>query len=93
MDSTVSVIDLNAKSELTKIVVGKNPGSIVTDHQGDVYVISRGNYSTIPSRMKKIDQNRKMKLQIPELNGIFKGNRILVRPMMMTQEEENNKTL
>jgi len=57
MDSTVSVIDLNAKSELTKIVVGKNPGSIVTDHQGDVYVVSRGNYSTIPSRMKKIDQN------------------------------------
>ncbi len=57
MDSTVSVIDLNAKSELTKIVVGKNPGSIVTDHQGDIYVISRGNYSTIPSRMKKIDQN------------------------------------
>jgi hypothetical protein len=57
MDSTVSVIDLNAKSELIKIVVGKNPGSIVTDHQGDVYVVSRGNYSTIPSRMKKIDQN------------------------------------
>jgi len=57
MDSTVSVIDLIAKTEIIKIVVGKNPGSIVSDDQGDVYVISRGNYSTIPSRMKKIDQN------------------------------------
>ena len=55
MDSTVSVIDLNSLTEISKIKVGKNPGSIVTDHQGDVYVIARGNFGNIPSRMKKIN--------------------------------------
>lgn len=55
MDSTVSVIDAVNLSEIGRIEVGKNPGSIVTDHQGDVYVIARGNYSNIPSRMKKIN--------------------------------------
>ena len=57
MDSTVSVIDLVNKVELTKIVVGKNPGSIVTDFEGNVFVVARGNYATIPSRMKKIIAN------------------------------------
>lgn len=81
MDSTVSVIDLNAKSELTKIVVGKNPGSIVTDHQGDVYVISRGNYSTIPSRMKKIDQNNFLVLESYDFDAskiAAMNNRLLI---------------
>jgi len=55
VDSTVSVIDLTNNSELLKIVVGKNPGSVCVDNQGDVYVISRGNYSSIPSRMHKIN--------------------------------------
>lgn len=55
MDSTVSVIDLGTWKELKKIVVGKNPGSIVTDSNEDVYVIARGNYSTIPSRMIRIN--------------------------------------
>jgi YVTN family beta-propeller protein len=55
MDSTVSVIDLATFQELTKVVVGKNPGSVKVDSQGDVYVIARGNYGSIPSRMVKID--------------------------------------
>lgn len=55
MDSTVSVIDVLALSEIAKIEVGKNPGSIVTDHEGDVYVIARGDYGYIPSRMRKIN--------------------------------------
>ena len=54
MDSTVSVIDVNALTEITKITVGKNPGAIVSDGQGSIYVVARGNYSSIPSRMKKI---------------------------------------
>lgn len=55
VDSTVSVINLSSLQEIQKITVGKNPGSVVTDSQGDVYVISRGNYSTIPSRMVRIN--------------------------------------
>jgi hypothetical protein len=81
MDSTVSVIDLIAQTELTKIVVGKNPGSILTDYQGDVYVISRGNYSTIPSRMKKIDQNEFILLESYDFDAskiAIMNNRLLI---------------
>jgi DNA-binding beta-propeller fold protein YncE len=57
MDSTVSVIDLSSHIEIEKIVVGKNPGDMLTDHLGNVYVVVRGNYSSIPSRLKKINPN------------------------------------
>ncbi len=55
VDSTVSIIDLNTEMELSRVVVGKNPGDVEVDSQGDVYVISRGDYTTIPSRMHRID--------------------------------------
>lgn len=55
VDSTVSVIDLTTHQELLKITVGNNPGGVCTDSEGDVYVISRGNYSNIPSRMHRIN--------------------------------------
>lgn len=55
VDSTVSIINLTTFQEITRVTVGKNPGSIEVDTQGDVYVISRGNYGTIPSRMVKIN--------------------------------------
>lgn len=54
-DSTVSVIDLNSHIEIKKITVGMNPGSVATDAQGDVYVIIRGDYGSVPSRMVRID--------------------------------------
>jgi YVTN family beta-propeller protein len=55
VDSTVSVINLATLQEIQKITVGKNPGTVKTDSQGDVYVIARGNYSTVPSRMVRIN--------------------------------------
>ena len=55
MDSTVSVIDLNTNSEIDRITVGKNPGGCLTDSEGDVYVITRGNYGSIPSRLVRIN--------------------------------------
>ena len=55
MDSTVSVIDLNNHIELQKITVGLNPGGMLTDSYGDVYVISRGDYDAVPSRLIRID--------------------------------------
>ncbi|WP_343632245.1 YncE family protein [Fluviicola sp.] len=57
VDSTVSVIDLGSLQEITRITVGKNPGSIQTDPGGDVYVITRGDYASIPSRMHRINAN------------------------------------
>ena len=55
MDSTVSVVNLTTQAEISKITVGINPGDIETDGAGGGYVISRGDYSTIPSRMHRID--------------------------------------
>jgi YVTN family beta-propeller protein len=55
LDSTVSVINLSSNQEIKKITVGKNPGTVKVDTQGDIYVIARGNYSSIPSRMVKIN--------------------------------------
>jgi len=57
VDSTVSVIDLGNYQEITRITVGKNPGGVQTDVNGDVYVISRGDYAGIPSRMHRINAN------------------------------------
>jgi hypothetical protein len=55
MDSTVSVISLTTLEEIQRITVGKNPGRIEVDQQGDLYVIARGNYGSIPSRMLRIN--------------------------------------
>lgn len=54
-DSTISIISLSSFQELARITVGMNPGDVCTDTQGDVYVISHGNYGTVPSRMHRID--------------------------------------
>ena len=81
MDSTVSVINLMNLSEYKKIVVGKNPGSILTDSEGDVYVIARGNYSTIASKMVKINTLNDEVLAIfsEDISGIEKmGSNLLV---------------
>lgn len=56
-DSSVSVVDLGTNSELQKIVVGINPGGVFVNDAGDVFVISRGDYGAIPSRLRKIDPN------------------------------------
>lgn len=55
VDTTVSVVDLTSHSEITRINVGPNPGAVVADGSGDVYVVVRGDYGAIPSRLKRID--------------------------------------
>lgn len=55
MDSTVSVIDLTTNTEIERITVGLNPGRCITDSEGDVYVVTRGDYGAIPSRMVRIN--------------------------------------
>lgn len=55
MDSTLSVIDLQTGSEISKITVGLNPGGVMADQEGDVYVISRGNYGSIPFKFVRVD--------------------------------------
>lgn len=56
-DSTVSVIDLNLQTELHRVTVGKNPGAIVTDSEGEIYVITRGDYGSLPPRMHRFHRD------------------------------------
>lgn len=55
VDSTVSVINLSTLQEIKRINVGKNPGAIESDPFGDVYVVSRGDYNSIPPRLHRIN--------------------------------------
>ncbi|MDC3253110.1 hypothetical protein OAU25_02575 [Crocinitomicaceae bacterium] len=75
LDSTVSVIDLFSETEMMKLTVGLNPGAVVSDSQGDVYVISRGDYGQVPSRMIRINTSS---LQVEET---FSFDAIGIAPM------------
>lgn len=76
VDSTVSVIDLTTNSEIQKITVGPNPGALISDVSGDVYAIVRGDYSAIPSRLKRINTTTDVLAETFsfELNGVSPMN-------------------
>jgi|TARA_R110000737_G_scaffold324995_1_gene338179 hypothetical protein len=63
VDSTVSVISLSSETEMIKITVGKNPGAIVSDSEGDLYIVCRGNFGNIPSRMHRISSVTDTKIE------------------------------
>lgn len=50
-ENTVSVIDLNSFKELKRIELGINLHRIKADQYGDLYITSRGDYYTIPSKL------------------------------------------
>lgn len=54
-DSTISIIDLNTLTEIKRLTLRINPTAVAADRYGNVYVISNGNYSTVPLRLLKID--------------------------------------
>ena len=53
-DNTVSVIDISTFKEIKKIPVSINPGVIHTDNEGDVYLVSRGDYGSNGYKFQKI---------------------------------------
>ena len=53
----VAVLDATTLAEVTKIDVLKNPTEILSDSQGDVYVISLGDYGyTVNNTLQRIDK-------------------------------------
>lgn len=54
-DSTLSVIDLMTLSVEDEVFVGANPGEVISDAQGDIYLVKRGDYGSDPSRLLRID--------------------------------------
>lgn len=57
-DKTVSIVDIASFSETQKLEVVINPCNMVTDNQGDVYVVSMGNYTDIPNTLQRIDTQK-----------------------------------
>ena len=54
-DDTISVIDPISLTEERKITVGPNPYTILPDGHGNLYLISRGNYDDLKSRLQVVD--------------------------------------
>ncbi|MGB0933296.1 MAG: YncE family protein [Lishizhenia sp.] len=54
-DSTVMIFDLNTHTIIDTVFVGANPGRMIADAEGDVYVIKRGDYAADPSSLVYLD--------------------------------------
>ena len=59
VDTTVFEIDLNTLEIIDTFVVGDNPGSIISDDYNNVYVVKRGDYSSNPSELIRINTSTK----------------------------------
>ncbi len=56
-NNTVSVINLTSLTVTKTLTVVTNPQNVVADAYGNVYVLSAGDYSSIPSSLAIIDDN------------------------------------
>ena len=54
-DNTVSVIDIATYKEIKKIIVAVNPSFMHADNQGDIYVVSRGDYGKNEYKFQRIN--------------------------------------
>lgn len=54
-DKTVSIVRLSSFTEKKKLEVVTNPVNMVRDNQGDIYLVSMGNYGDIPNTFQRID--------------------------------------
>lgn len=88
VDSTVFRIDLNDLAVKDTFVVGKNPGRVVAHESGFVYVVKRGNYSSNPSELIKINVNTGVveNTGIPA-SGLFRFDQV----MLITYLEESSQ--
>lgn len=53
--NTVTVFDLSSFSPIKEIPVVINPTRMASDNQGDVYLVSNGNYTSVPMTFQRID--------------------------------------
>lgn len=63
-DSTVSVVEIYGMKQIQKIPVGINLHRIRKDRYGKLWVTSRGDYNTIPSRLYVLDRKDKNSKEI-----------------------------
>ena len=69
-DNTVSVIDIASFQETKKITLRENPGTILSDVDGNIYVVSRGRYNETTAdydcRLHRIDSQTDQVIQTYE---------------------------
>ena len=58
-DKTVSVVDLAKFEETSKVTVNLNPQTVKADNNGNIFVISNGNYKDIPGKFQRISSDLK----------------------------------
>ncbi len=75
-DNTVSVIDLTTLTELKKITVSSNPAEVTADSYGDIYVTTKGNYSTVAANLYviKAGTEQATALNIPATGIAIRGD-------------------
>jgi hypothetical protein len=59
VDTTVFEIDLNTMSVVDTFIVGNNPGSMIADEFNNIYVVKRGDYTSDPSEIVRINTSDK----------------------------------
>jgi YVTN family beta-propeller protein len=78
-DSTLSVIDLSNNLVVDTITTAINCSQIVTDAEGDIYVISRGNYSNIQPKLQRISSTTNLVVEdfnFPTYEMTYYNNKI-----------------
>ena len=75
--NTVTVFDLATFTSIKEIPVVINPTRMGTDSQGDVYLVSNGNYGDVPMTFQRIDSQTDEVVQtfnFPVTNFAISGN-------------------
>lgn len=67
-DSTISVVDMLTETEITKYPSRINCTSILADEQGELYVLSHGDYSNVPPAVLRINSQNGVHLDTLDLD-------------------------
>lgn len=97
-DSTVSVVEIYGMKQIQKIPVGINLHRIRKDRYGKLWVTSRGDYNTIPSRLYVLDRKDKNSkemvvkdtLDIPCSEMYIQGNSLYFYSVEWNKQTERN---
>ena len=98
-ERTLSVIDLKSFTEVDKIEVGMNLHRLRMDHNGRLWVTSRGNYGNVPSNLYYIDLDPTTQkvakldsLNIPCAEMAFYGDKLYYYSSIWDNEAQKMKT-
>lgn len=94
--NTVTVFDLASFSPVKEITVVINPTRIASDSEGDVYVVSNGNYGNVPMTFQRIDSQTDEVVQVfdfPVTNFTIFGNLCYLYSLNWSTYESEVKVL